>query len=82
VPVTDSCGLRPSFALLIQGKHLLCRSPVARISNGVSFVLHACRRLFPPSQTSAELNARFATMGFGWLVGEMELQRGDIQVRR
>jgi hypothetical protein len=31
---------------------------------------------------SAELNARFATMGFGWLVGEMELQKGDVEVRQ
>uniref|UniRef100_A0A7S0R2P5 Beta-carotene isomerase D27-like C-terminal domain-containing protein n=1 Tax=Chlamydomonas leiostraca TaxID=1034604 RepID=A0A7S0R2P5_9CHLO len=38
------------------------------------------RKLFPPTQTSAELNAGFATAGFGWLVGEMELQKGDIVV--
>ncbi|GFH23851.1 DUF4033 domain-containing protein, partial [Haematococcus lacustris] len=38
------------------------------------------RRLFPPNQLSAELNAWFATLGFGWLVGEMELKAGDIKV--
>jgi len=38
------------------------------------------RDLFPPTKSSAELNALFATLGFKWLVGEMERQRGDIKV--
>lgn len=39
-----------------------------------------CRRLFPPTKASAELNAMFAASGFGWLVGEMELKTGDVVV--
>mmetsp|Transcript_2068 Transcript_2068/g.3279 ORF Transcript_2068/g.3279 Transcript_2068/m.3279 type:complete len:284 (+) Transcript_2068:2-853(+) len=38
------------------------------------------RKLFPPTKTSAELNAFFAYLGFAWLVGEMELQTGDVQI--
>lgn len=40
----------------------------------------AFRKLFPPTQLSAELNAWFASIGFGWLVGEMELRNADIEV--
>jgi hypothetical protein len=46
----------------------------------LSIILAKCRRLFPPTKLSAELNAVFAALGFGWLVGEMEVQSGDVVV--
>jgi len=64
----------------------------AQVNPLLSEALHTChcvlrtsfccrRNLFPPTQTSAELNALFATLGFGWLVGDMERKQGDIKVR-
>eukprot|EP00195_Chlamydomonas_chlamydogama_P006760 CAMPEP_0202905838 /NCGR_PEP_ID=MMETSP1392-20130828/36247_1 /ASSEMBLY_ACC=CAM_ASM_000868 /TAXON_ID=225041 /ORGANISM="Chlamydomonas chlamydogama, Strain SAG 11-48b" /LENGTH=270 /DNA_ID=CAMNT_0049594119 /DNA_START=48 /DNA_END=860 /DNA_ORIENTATION=- len=38
------------------------------------------RKLFPPTKFSAEFNARIASLGFFWLVGESELQEGPVQV--
>lgn len=40
----------------------------------------AFRKLFPPTKLSAELNAWFAFLGFKWLVGDMELRSGDVEV--
>jgi hypothetical protein len=45
------------------------------------------RRLFPPTQWSAEFNALIASLAFFWLVGESELREADVvvgpgQVRR
>lgn len=44
-------------------------------------VLAHHRKIFPPTKGSAELNALFASAGFGWLVGKMELVEGDVKVR-
>jgi Beta-carotene isomerase D27-like, C-terminal len=38
------------------------------------------RFLFRPTQWAAEVNAAVASVGFAWLVGESELQDGDVQV--
>eukprot|EP00798_Chlamydomonas_sp_ICE-L_P014191 gene14191-20160_t len=38
------------------------------------------RTMFPPSKMSAEINARMATLGFGWLVGNTELRQDVIKV--
>jgi len=57
--------------------------PSIRFSFSAAHATIACaplRRLFPPSQLSAEINARIAALGFAWLVGEMELQEGEVQV--
>ncbi|KAI8472878.1 MAG: hypothetical protein J3K34DRAFT_412763 [Monoraphidium minutum] len=40
----------------------------------------AFRRLFPPTQWSAEFNALIASMAFFWLVGESELREADVEV--
>jgi hypothetical protein len=42
----------------------------------------AFRALFPPTQLSAELNARIAAATFRWLVGDMELREGEVVVQR
>jgi hypothetical protein len=42
--------------------------------------VHAPRRLFPPTQWSAEFNALIASVAFFWLVGESELREADVQV--
>jgi hypothetical protein len=44
------------------------------------FVSLMFRKLFPPNQLSAELNAAIASKGFGWLVGETELKSADVEV--
>lgn len=41
----------------------------------------ACRRMFPASQWSAEINAAIASAGFFWLVGESELRSEPVEVR-
>lgn len=38
------------------------------------------RTMFPPTQMSCEINARMATLGFGWLVGDTELKQDVIKV--
>jgi hypothetical protein len=39
-----------------------------------------CRRLFPASQWSAEINAAIASAGFFWLVGESEVKSEPVEV--
>lgn len=46
---------------------------------GADFPL-LCRRMFPASQWSAEINAAIASAGFFWLVGESELRSEPVQV--
>lgn len=40
-----------------------------------------CRRMFPPTKAAAELNAWMAMLTCKWLVGDMEVREGDVQVR-
>ncbi|KXZ52473.1 hypothetical protein GPECTOR_9g517 [Gonium pectorale] len=40
----------------------------------------AFRKLFPPTQFSAEFNALIASLGFYWLVGESEVKEEDVVV--
>eukprot|EP00798_Chlamydomonas_sp_ICE-L_P028392 gene28392-31528_t len=37
------------------------------------------RKIFPPNQSSHEINAFIASLGFKWLVGEMELKKDTLK---